>query len=281
MLAEMAAERREVQIRAAQGDPRARQWLRIDDRKLFRERAWMRRVSGLFGDLEDEILDNLGKHTGAGFSAVRTNGHVQLADDPIPPSTQQVLFWDPTAFDEAWTEAMTALGEKDMESGAKGVFEEVDLKVPFDTARPEVQDFLSTWTAQHVKAIEATTADQLRGVIEQAVERGATVQALEKDIRELMSWQRSTRSMLIARTEVAGIYSRGAEIGMSDAGIETKEWLTARDTSVRPNHAAADGQEVPIGADFHVGTATGQGPGQMSEVGENAHCRCAHIPGSR
>ena len=107
---------------------------------------------------------------------------------------------------------------------------------------------------------------------------GKTVDDLATALREYfghdVGW-----SQRIARTETHQLYEEGALLGMKDAGVTTKQWLTARDAFVRDDHRDADGQEVPVEGDFIVGGVAGPAPGQFGVPEQDIQCRCTAVMG--
>lgn len=154
------------------------------------------------------------------------------------------------------------------------------MKVPFPVNDPRIQEFIASWVAERVTKMGTTQKNTIKAVIAKVAEEGGTIEDAAKALREKFRWDRRVRSMMIARTEVAGLYNHGAKLGLEAAGISTKEWLSSRDLSVRPTHVEADGQAVRLDQPFRVGNAVGQAPGQMSTAAENVNCRCTIIAGS-
>ena len=65
---------------------------------------------------------------------------------------------------------------------------------------------------------------------------------------------------------------------MQQAGIEKRQWISARDANVRPTHAEADGQIRGIDEAFDVGSARLMQPGESGGPPEEViNCRCVAI----
>lgn len=87
-------------------------------------------------------------------------------------------------------------------------------------------------------------------------------------------WQ--TRAERIARTETTGAYNAGATYALQQERVQRKEWLATHDARTRPEHAAADGQIVPVNHMFQVGGFAAWCPGDPNLPPElSIHCRCA------
>ena len=99
------------------------------------------------------------------------------------------------------------------------------------------------------------------------------------EVRDASTWGAS-RSDGIARTETVRAQSLGTDARYTQAqaeGVELEqEWLSARDSNVRHDHRAIDGQRVKIGAmwTFPSGIST-PGPGCSGRAEEDINCRCA------
>jgi hypothetical protein len=102
-------------------------------------------------------------------------------------------------------------------------------------------------------------------------DRAAIVRKLDA---EANYW--ANRAGMIATTETTGAYNSGALYALHQEGVECKEWLATNDARTRPEHAAAQGQVVPVGRPFVVGGFMAQHPGAASLPAElSVRCRCA------
>lgn len=90
----------------------------------------------------------------------------------------------------------------------------------------------------------------------------------------------SDRAALIARTETTRVLNAGMQAAWSARNAvlgETtyKQWMAALDGRTREAHAEADGQVVPLDADFYVGGESMAYPGDPRGSSANtANCRC-------
>jgi hypothetical protein len=63
--------------------------------------------------------------------------------------------------------------------------------------------------------------------------------------------------------------------GVIDASQVRRTWITMMDERVRPTHERAQGQTVPLGKPFVVGSALLRFPGDpLAPASETANCRC-------
>ncbi len=89
------------------------------------------------------------------------------------------------------------------------------------------------------------------------------------------------RSTVIARTETIAASNYGSHEAAKQSGLTLKKvWLATEDARTRPDHAAADGQEVDLDEPFTVGGAQLMYPGDVSRGApgnEVIQCRCTQI----
>lgn len=90
------------------------------------------------------------------------------------------------------------------------------------------------------------------------------------------------KALRIARTEGTRVMNSGTLATgktIESQGIDVKkEWMATLDSRTRGRHQYLDGKRVDIAANFTDDQgATGQAPGQMSDVASNANCRCTMI----
>lgn len=146
----------------------------------------------------------------------------------------------------------------------------------FDIYDASVRSFLEQRSV-NIRRVAQTVADSLRSSLADGYEQGETLRELEARVREFYRGQ-GYEVERIARTESASTMNAASLAGYQQAGVKGKEWLTAHDPWVRPDHAAADGQKVAIDAPFVVGGYEGQAPGQFGVAAEDINCRCALLP---
>ena len=106
---------------------------------------------------------------------------------------------------------------------------------------------------------------------------GETVQKMADKIKEKYGIAR-TRANLIARTETVGATNEGEIMLMGEAGVNKKQWLTAGDEVVRPNHMA-DERAGAIDRNAPFPNTGLMFPGSPDgDVAEIANCRCTLLP---
>jgi hypothetical protein len=94
-----------------------------------------------------------------------------------------------------------------------------------------------------------------------------------------MNW--ADRMKRDARTAATGLDGTITLAAMRTQGVETKRWVTRRDERVRPAHAGADGQTVPVSEPFIVGGYSMMHPGDRNApIDLTVNCRCIMISGT-
>lgn len=122
-----------------------------------------------------------------------------------------------------------------------------------------------------------TTKKLLRKAIDQAIEKGATIQQITDLIKEKYNLM-AARAKLIARTETAGAVNGGSKIYYEDVGVPKKRWVTAGDEVVRESHRACGRQgSVKMDAAF-VNGCRYPGDQEVNDPGEVCNCRCTIVP---
>lgn len=179
-----------------------------------------------------------------------------------------------------WEAASKKTAKRALRAGYLTMGEDVGMsRLHFDTEAPRVAAFIRDRLAGKVMSIAESRVDEMRSVIQSVVDEGETVQELAQRLREHFEGRSSAWASRIARTETNGLYNQAGVWAMQDSGVvEEKEWLSSRDTYVRPSHVQADGQRVPVGEDFILEGGRGPSPGLIDSPEESINCRCTSLP---
>jgi HK97 family phage portal protein len=174
--------------------------------------------------------------------------------------------------------ALGPLWEAAARDGHSEVARALPISLDFDPDRTPIARLVSDVSS----TINVTTAQQIRHIVEGGLEQNLTVQEIQQALMRSPGFQAS-RALMIARTETTVAIETGSQAAYSaaaDAGVDIqKQWLSARDGSVRDAHVGLDGQVRQIGEDFEdPDGATGPYPGAMSTAASSVNCRCTTIP---
>lgn len=166
------------------------------------------------------------------------------------------------------------------------VLEEIGADAVFTAFNERANAYVQQRGARLVQHVNDTTRRQLKETLADGIANDETLNELVARVREVYSERRTGGAATIARTETASAYNFATLEAYDQAGIETKEWLTARDDVVREAHAELDGQVVPVNAPFVMTDSQGgvweaDYPGDPSLPPElSINCRCTLLPGT-
>lgn len=126
--------------------------------------------------------------------------------------------------------------------------------------------YLLRIAGQKIAFINATTLAMLKLALADGVELGESIPQLAKRIDALYLQEIiPNRSETIARTEVVAASNWAAMQSAEHSGLElTKVWLATEDSRTRPDHVAADGQEVAMHDQFDIGGFKMDQPGDFN-----------------
>ena len=125
-----------------------------------------------------------------------------------------------------------------------------------------------------------TTAQAVRDAVNAGLEQQLTLPQMQQSIVQASGFSPS-RALMIARTETTKLANTAAVDAyrkVEESGLRVdKQWLSARDGKVRPEHAALDGQTVPTEGVFKSNGATANAPGAFGSAALDINCRCTVI----
>lgn len=127
--------------------------------------------------------------------------------------------------------------------------------------------------------VDRVTRERLARQLAAGTAAGESVDQLARRIESVFGDRKRGRT--IARTEVGTAHQQGQLESFRQSGVVTgKRWNTSRDDAVRDSHADAEGQEVPLDADFELGSgARAEAPLDPSLPAEDRiNCRCFVTP---
>lgn len=146
-----------------------------------------------------------------------------------------------------------------------------------------VIDYLEADILSVSEDITHTTRDIILSVLQRATEEGRSLNWIEHELTDISGGALTeNRSRLIARTETVNASNRASFFSAAKTGLKMKkEWLSARDNRVRPDHAAITGSIVDMEDYFNVGGSEMLLPGAKQQKNglptpakEICNCRC-------
>ena len=238
----------------------------VADEKMFREAV---------RDLGEEQYKNLSTE----FRAARKAG--QSYTQAIESATEAVFG---KSGNEAAAAKLVPAWMKTMQDGARAAVDLLGLPPNFDLYNPRFSDWIATYGAEHVKGINATTAEGLKKTILEAVESGESSAKIAERISSEFKALTGTdveayRAMNIARTESHAAINWGQITTYQEEGVGRKEWLAnSFGPDARESHQAASGQVVGISDEFEIDGQRALAPGLFEDPNQDCNCRCAVLP---
>lgn len=164
-----------------------------------------------------------------------------------------------------------------LDDASDQVYSEVGRDDPYQFPAESVLDY-----ARRRENVMSNVPDEIhRSIldeIEEGLVKGDTTDELADRVKQAFNGIADGRARTIASTEVSAAYGFGRHTAMKKAGIRRKSWLTSGNDNVRPAHAEAEGQSVPIDEPFEVGGEELQYPGDDHGSPENViNCHCVSI----
>jgi len=147
----------------------------------------------------------------------------------------------------------------------------------WDVFNQNAIDWLNNYGMGWLKQINETSRNQVVNAIDDFIRQGKSMQALKKNIVEILAPTYSkSRAESIATTEVTRIYAEGNLLAWKSTGTVTqKRWMTARDDLVCPICAPLDGMVVDIDSNGFTTEIGGLG---LSNPPAHINCRCWMTP---
>jgi len=158
------------------------------------------------------------------------------------------------------------------------------LKEAFTVTNQQALEILSGYRVSLATEVTGTVESDINAALRSAIGEGRTVTEASREIADALGQQADYRSERIARSEVAHLSNRGANVAMEEAGIEECEWLLAGGPCPLCEAAVAARPTCKVGEPFwKIGESV---PGTDTTVtfrdvyGGDLHpqCRCGVAP---
>jgi uncharacterized protein with gpF-like domain len=165
---------------------------------------------------------------------------------------------------------------------AKPYYEQGKARKDFQNFTRAMQVFMRNFGAKKVVQITETTEHQIRDVINEGVEIGATLTEIAKEITQRAPAIARTRAPVIARTETHSAAMWSQVEAIKDTGLTLrKQWVATKDARTRTiddgpfDHADMDGVTVGMDEPFDVDGDLLDFPGDPNgQPGNVINCRC-------
>ena len=185
-----------------------------------------------------------------------------------------------TIFDQAvWDKQLN----EDLRPIINGIMNDASMSVTQDfgmQAEPDEEEIKTQLDLQieRIQKINETTAKEVSAAVLIAVsmEDGEDkLGMLKAALIAVFANMLAKRKKVIAENEAWTAYNTGSFLAAKSVGAFKKTWISERDKNVRPEHAALDGQTVPIGEPFAVMGESIKYPGDPSApLHLTINCRC-------
>jgi SPP1 gp7 family putative phage head morphogenesis protein len=138
-----------------------------------------------------------------------------------------------------------------------------------------------------MRRVDDEVYTRVAATVAQGTQEGWSIPQTAEALSELLDqdnplWR--NKAARVARTETIGALNAGRTDSFNAIAQEVPElnfqqqWLATDDNRTRPTHQAADGQRVPIGSRFQVGSSELRFPGDpLGPADETIQCRCTTI----
>lgn len=210
----------------------------------------------------------------------------QINGERILPITTQQRGWLEDALSETsgdWEDDISEFVQKSIKEGWLLGADDLNDTLDFTLFEEVARSYAKQLSATKVQAIQQFTRDQVRKIIENAIEAGLSVDDTANRLRQTYDGFKGVRAETIARTETASAVNYGKLSHATEAEQElglvvTKEWLATQDDRTRETHAAADGETVALQEKFQVGSDYLDHPGDPAgSAAEIVNCRCTIV----
>lgn len=204
---------------------------------------------------------------------------VQAALELSARSKRTVSADDLLDFDEADEAAIQRILAELVRQRGEAALAEIGLTLELQIHNARAAAFITANAQRVLTNTTETTRRMLREALAQGVSQGQGISELAAIVRDVFDNRRSN-AITIARTEIVSAYNFATTDAWAQSGeVESHEWLSSRDTIVRPTHVEADGQTVELGSTFTVGEAALSFPGDPTGIPQEViNCRCTTLP---
>jgi len=237
-------------------------WNNIIHQSTPLEEAFTKKVSRVFFDMRKRTLELL-------YKKQLVNGVVKdpndIEDDLYLPELSSL------------EKGVDLLYKQALLIGIKLVFEETGFEASADLSDPESITYLLNKKVK-IRGIVQTVKTQIQRELADSYKLGESIDQAADRIRSVFDIAKS-RARTIARTEMMGSANEGRYLAISRSGFKEKQWFTALDERVRPQHQAMHGKRIKVSdlwimPDGSVLRHPGDYEGPASQI---INCRCVEL----
>lgn len=242
---------------------RAERWRAKDKLMSKYERKFEAAYDALLRERKAELLKRIEAGGIRALQAKRTIDLEQLfAPDPDEEAKLQRIYEELIA-----------------ERGAEAA-REIALELEVNLKNRSVQEFIKQRKTLGLDGALDTLMGRVRMSLAEGVGLSESLSELASRASQIIDEARTGQALTVARTEAVSAFNfASAEAWRQSGQVEQMEWLSARDSAVRPTHADADGEISGINEGFDVGGSTLAFPGDPSGPPEETiNCRCTLLP---
>lgn len=230
----------------------------------------------------DELEDQYLAFEVAVVAALNSTMRKALREDAVAGTLARVSLDDLNVIPPLWMQQVPGLAEQVVDAYVTAANMQ---QLAYEGATGRIGDM---WSSEHEAAVDylASASNRLVGIGDElwadarnellaGLDLGEDVPTITARVRKTVDVTKA-RATAIARTEAISASNAGSIAFMRATGqVATKAWLSHLDARTRPEHRAADGQEVDLDAKFTVGGVPMDHPGDPSAPAHLVvQCRC-------
>jgi hypothetical protein len=172
---------------------------------------------------------------------------------------------------EKWTGPLYAAA---IEVGLESFFDEVGIDLGFTLNDPMAIEYMSAKRLL-IRGVGNTIKNQIKTQIIEGLGKGEDTVQIGERIKSIYNFA-DNRVAAIARTEVVGSANFGRNVCVERSGFREKQWFTAMDERVRPDHRAMHGRKINVGDNWVLPDgSTLRFPGDYrGPARQTINCRC-------
>ena len=271
-----------VETKAADPEPgtdeaiRAQAWNRQVKMRRPAEKQMQKSIGRVIHAARKAVLSKLDATKKADAAPVQKDAGD--TSDPTPPAphpgdVNSILF-DPATFSNQMLAAVEKVTRNTIQQAGDELRDEMGVDDPWIAPASTVLNALRD-REPLIRNASNEIFEAIKDSLAEGFKNGETTDQLAARVRDTFNGITDDRAQNIAVTETGAAYGAGREASATDAGFKSKEWLSARDKKVRPDHVQADGQVVRSDGLFSVGGEQTPYPcGAGLSAAQACRCRC-------